>query len=363
MSAGGALRDVAWEACLLEPRRDAALEREVRRAIGAVPFGVPYFTPVPWIVRAIVGFGQPRLVHVDPVLADLVGMVVGQDNSCRYCYATQRTLMRLQGYSERRILQLEDDWNRARFAPRERAALEFARLLSRGIGLDARAAHATLTTAGWHERALPELAFLAAAHVFLNRVHTLPAIPPQRMERMSTHWALRWVSPVTRLVLRSYQERGVPETLGADGAAGPFAYVVRALDGLPVARALRSILDDAFASGALPAGARALVFATVARGLSDAPAEREARRLALEAGLSAAELDRVLTHLGAPELGAVERLAVPFARETVRCRPVEIQRSARTLHAQIPADAFLDLIGIAALANAVTRLSLALATG
>ena len=104
------LQDVEWEACLLEPRRDPAFERDVRREGGMVPPMLAYFASCPWVARSIATFNEHRigLVEIDFTLADLIGLVVAQDNSCRYCYATQRALLRVQGHSERRIRQIED---------------------------------------------------------------------------------------------------------------------------------------------------------------------------------------------------------------------------------------------------------------
>jgi hypothetical protein len=52
-------------------------------------------------------------------------------------------------------------------------------------------------------------------------------------------------------------------------------------------------------------------------------------------------------------------MVVPFARETIRYRPVQVQRHARQLAAALERGQLVELIGIAALANAVSRLCLA----
>ena len=48
-------------------------------------------------------------------------------------------------------------------------------------------------------------------------------------------------------------------------------------------------------------------------------------------GLKEATLAQVLTHLDAPELDPIERLLVPFARETIWYEPAPMQRRARRL--------------------------------
>src|SRR5512145_2072902 len=132
-----ALRNVEWEACVLEPRPDAELESYVRRTLGSVPSAVPYFTASPWLVRAMASlsyFGSP-LVHLDYTFADLVGLVVSQDNSCRYCFAVQELMMRVHGYSLERLRRLEQDFLEAEIDPRQKLALDFARRISRASPL------------------------------------------------------------------------------------------------------------------------------------------------------------------------------------------------------------------------------------
>src|SRR2546427_4559442 len=106
-----ALTDIEWEACLLEPTRDRELERSVRKTFGTMPPMAAYFLPCPWIVRAIVTFdaSQLALAYTGAELARLIGLVVSQDNSCRYCYAASRALLKIMGLPEPRIRQLEQD--------------------------------------------------------------------------------------------------------------------------------------------------------------------------------------------------------------------------------------------------------------
>ena len=90
-----ALQHVAWEPCLIEPRSDRALEDYARRKLGVPQPMIRYFVDCPWLARALVDlhpeFGL--LVHLDLHLADLISLVVSQENSCRFCYAAQRALL------------------------------------------------------------------------------------------------------------------------------------------------------------------------------------------------------------------------------------------------------------------------------
>ncbi len=356
-----ALRDVEWEACLLEPMRDPALEKFVRQEMGGVPPIVPYFAVCPWIVRSLMAINQyrVRLVHVSFALADLIGLVVSQENSCRFCYATQRVLLRAQGLPERRIRQLEDDFAATRLDPRERAALDFARRISRCSPHPSGADRAALGRAGWSEEAIKELAFVVTAHVYFNIVATIPALPVERLERMSRTWLLGLLAPLFGRRIRAHQIRGARQVLPPQLGTEPYAGLVQSLDGLPAARALRRVLDEAVQSPLLPARAKALVFAVVARGLGCPRSEAEARRQLEALAMDAGEIQEALAHLGSPGLDAIEAMVVPFARETIRYRPVQVQRRARELSAALDRAQLVELIGITALANAISRLCLA----
>ena len=70
------------------------------------------------------------VVRIDPNLVDQAGLVVSQDNSCRFCFAVQRAFLRVLGMSEKRISRLVQDLLTGDFSPRERAALDYARRIS-----------------------------------------------------------------------------------------------------------------------------------------------------------------------------------------------------------------------------------------
>jgi len=53
---------------------------------------------------------------------------------------------------------------------------------------------------------------------------------------------------------------------------------------------------------------------------------------------------------------------VPFARETVRYQPLAIQRRTRELARELSIEEVIEAAGVAALANAVGRLSVLLET-
>lgn len=353
------LHEIEWEECLLEPRRDAQLEREARRAMGLVPPFVRLFAPCPWIARSILhgNFRRDQLVHVDLALADLIFLAVSQDNSCRYCYTAQRSILRVLGFEEERIQRLEVASSSPEADPHDRLALDFARRISRANPPPSRAERAALVGAGCADEAVKEIAYVAASTVMSNRLTTLPALPMETAEP-DRLWYVKLLRPLLARRLRS--RRGQPERLRPELKSGPYAYVTLQLDGLPAARVLREVLDQAFESPILPLRAKALIFAVVARGLDSGRAEDEAKGLLASIDLDAAGAEEVLAHLASPKLDAIEAALVPFARETIRYRSSDIQRRARKLREGLSVEQFLEVVGIVALANAVCRLSLVL---
>src|SRR5437762_582709 len=138
---------------------------------------------------------------------------------------------------------------------------------------------------------------------------------------------------------------------------GPCAAVVAALDGSPAAGVLRRAIDGAWASGVLPRRTKTLMLGVIARALGCAHGEREARRFLAAEGLAPGQLDEILANLGSPQLDAREARLVPFARETVRYQPAAIQRRMRELAHGLTAEEIVEAVGVAALANAVCRMS------
>jgi AhpD family alkylhydroperoxidase len=355
-----ALADVEWDACVLEPRRDRELEAYVRRGLGTVPSTIAYFAPVPWVVRSMTEMSPMTspMLHVDSVLADLIGLVVSQDNSCRYCFGVQRLMLLVHGLPDARIRKLEQGFLDAEIDPGAKSALDFARRLSRAAPLAAASDTAALRAAGWRSEGIRELAFHSVFNVYMNRLISAAAIPFAPVEGLADFWLIRLLAPALRIAMRRREKRARARAalLPPERARGPFAYLVGALDGLPAARALRETLDAALASPLLPKRAKALIFAVIARGLDDPLAARGASELLAECGFTDEWAEPVLTHLGSPELDPIESALVPFARGTIRGRPVQLQQRTRALLDVLSPEQLIEAVAVSALANAVTRL-------
>src|SRR6516165_1743685 len=156
---------VAWEACLVEPHPEYGL-----------------------------------LMYLDQNVADLLTLVVSQENSCRFCYAVQRALLWGLGMSEDRIQRLEQELSTSP-APRTVAAIAFGRSQSRTGPAGAWDARQALHRAGFSDEEIKEIAFTTAATDLLNRACTIPAIPVRPVERMPDQLRMRLLRPLIKRIL------------------------------------------------------------------------------------------------------------------------------------------------------------------
>lgn len=355
-----ALAGVEWEACALEPKPAPEMERWARQLLGHDFLAVRYLSACPWVARTAVLLDESLvpLLHVDVRRYRYVSLVVSQDNSCRFCYAASRGLLKILAVPEVEIQALEQD-----LLTRDDAALNqelaFVRRVSRADPIPA-AEFRALIASGYSVDYACELAFVAAAMTFLNRIATLPALPLEPIEEVVNGWAVRLFRPIIAWRLRKVV---APRTTDqpAYEPNRPYAYLVAALGHLPLKGTLAAMLRGAWDSQALPVRAKALVFAVVARGLACPISESEATRLLLAEGLTTEAVAGLLANLSSPELSPLENALVRFARETIWYRPAQVQRSARALRAELSDEQFVELIGVASLANALCRLSVVLA--
>jgi alkylhydroperoxidase family enzyme len=351
------LLDVEWLDPLVERERNRELERYVKQEAGRVPPHTRYFGACPWIMRADIDF-DIGCEHIGR-LADLIYLTVSRDNSCRFCYGGARLFMRMAGMSEAQIELLEQEVETARLEPRVLRALDFARRVSRSNPPPGDAERKELLDHGYGEAAIRELALFAGVVIFHNRVNTLLALPPRTAERIAHSWWGGLLRFQFRTALRRLASAPEPALRVAEADSGPYAGLTNALGALPHARVLRRTLDAAWASPHLPPRARALIFAVIARGLGSAGAEREACRLLVAEGMAQDEIAASLANLASPELDATEARILPYVRETIWYQPAAVQRRGRALGEQLGHAVLLETVGVAALANMVCRIALA----
>jgi uncharacterized peroxidase-related enzyme len=336
------------------------LAAEVKKRTGGVlPAWATHTTAVPWVALACARITEKRMAHMPLALGDLIALVVSQDNSCRYCYGATRMVLKILGYRDDQVDRIERDLHRSDLSQPEQVALEFARKVSHANPRPTAVDRDALLRAGYSPAAVAEVAYTAAFVGFPNRIASLFALPPERFERMVDHPFVRLIRP---LVARRLRGRRVPPVPLPQPNTGPCADVIAALDGSPAAHVVRTVVDDAIASPILPRRTKLLMLGVIGRALGCDHAEAEARNGLAPDGFTPADVEEVLANLGSPKLDRRDALLVPFARETVRYQMAAIQRRTRDLARELPVEEVIEAAGVAALANAVGRLSVLLET-
>jgi hypothetical protein len=138
----------------------------------------------------------------------------------------------------------------------------------------------------------------------------------------------------------------------------PFERITRPLAGHAASYMLHQALTSAFESPVLARRTKLLLFAVVARMLECRFCAPEAARLLQDEGFEAAEVEACLASLASPRLDPTETAILEWARETVRYQPTTIQKRTRALRERIGAQAALEAVGLAALANATVRIAM-----
>jgi AhpD family alkylhydroperoxidase len=353
------LSDIQWNEPILPVAHDAAWEAELKRR-GVQALDVDRrVAPVRWLREAAYEATTFLPVTLPERLYRIGNMVTAQENACRYCYGANRAYMKVLGYSESFIRQVERDAQLAELDAKDRAFIAFCRSLARSRPRPAAAELAALREVGYTPAQTGEMAFAISAGCFYNRVSTLIACPPeQKFERMA-NGPFRWLLPVAMQVMKMLGPRKVVAAPldRAELEAGPFGMVLAPLAGLRAGRLMKAALDGAFEPSALSPIAKAMIFAVVARTLGCPHCEAAATRLLRDEGLSPAEIDSALATLRSPRLAPREAGILAWARDTVYYEPSSIQRKSRALGEELGADALLEAIGVASLANATVRLA------
>jgi alkylhydroperoxidase family enzyme len=355
------MREIKWETPLLELKRSPAFERRFRRETGRPANLASYFAGIPWVEDAAVDFNvnAGKLVVLDPQLAGLIGMIVSQDNSCRFCFAETRAFLRILGMPESRISKLEQDLLTEEFNAQERAALDFARHFSRSNPAPTASDVDKLRDSGFDDLQIIEIASVASIYVFFNRVTTFFALPPHEIEALPDRWFVRMLRPLIAYLLTRSGNTAPREALSVSDREGIFSRVVVGFDGLPMARSLRRAIDGMWRSEVLTRRTKGLVIAVIARALACADTEKEATDLLYDEGLSGEQVGEALAHLTSPMLDPTERLMLSFARETVWYEPARVQPQRRELMTTLSREEFVELVAVASLANVICRLGAA----
>jgi alkylhydroperoxidase family enzyme len=336
---------------------DPAWEKE--SPTGKATTVAQYLTPVRWLLKAEELIEARVTPNVPVALGALIGLVVAMDNSCRHCYGAFRSMLKIMGYSEALIRKLEETLAENKLTNKEKAALEFARKISRSAPRPSESDLQELTAVGFSAIEIAEIAYLAGKNACGNRLATLLALPPDPLEEVEANWFTKLQRPFTRKDFRESVSRVLSVPYPA-GYSGPGRGILEALKGSPVCAALATILSGAWNSTITTRRVKALIFAVVARGLSCDTCEAEAAQALRGEGWTDAEIEHLLTYLASEKLDPFEQRVLLFARETVRYQTRRLQQLAQDFARGLERDVLLEIIGLIAYANGLARMSIML---
>jgi AhpD family alkylhydroperoxidase len=353
-----------WDECLLAPVKDRNIESWLRTEAGTAPEWTRYVLSSPWFARLAVhlDYDDRKVAALDNDLAMRVLLVVSQENSCRYCYAMVRMMLRLHGLNETRMRELESRLLLVRELPPDvAAAVRFARILNRGNPLDSAAEYQTLIRSGFRDEQILQLVWLILCMGVMNRLITTIAPAPAFLESASSHWALDIVRPLAGWVMaRLPRARLMKEP---EEAVLPFLQPLqKRYAGTLVEPVVRLALKGLWEESPLSIREKLLIFATVTEGIDCDPCRVEVNRLAAEAGIDPVDLKLMVSHLEKSGLSLRERLMLEYARESLWYEPQRLQRRAKAVHAQTGRTDLVEMLAVVALANMLVRMSAILGT-
>ncbi len=320
--------------------------------------------PEPLVPMSVIAERAPWLkpddmlmAYAPPRLIDVASLVTSQENSCRFCYGATRAGMRIAGYSDEQIADLEREVELADELTRE--VVIVARKLARSNPRPVRAELAGLAERGLNGNVIAEIVFAIASTCYANRVSTFLALPPQRaFERMAETWTGRLIGSIVARGAGGLARRVRPTEPVA--ATGFFAPLILQLPDAPLAGWFARLVDQAFRSGGLNRRTKLLMLAVIARTMECRFCE-EAARCDLEGeGLSRDGFDRIIGTLSSPELGPQDGRLLDWARETVNYETGKIQKLTRSLAGEVGVEVLLEAVGTAAVSNTAVRLAMLL---
>lgn len=350
------IRMTAWEKPLFPIAPvPPALQADVKRIFGSVPADFGTFAHVPWVARSTARVFAKRFSFAPIPLLELAGLVTAQENACRYCYGSQRAIIRVLGYREADLDRLERDRQLDAHGPLERAVLDFARALARSNPRPAGPELDALRKLGFTTEQIAEIAGAVCGSCYINRISTFVALAPLTdFERMPDKLVVRLLAPVFKRLFTS-KHHAPPPPISWNGPCAP---VVAALGRTWAAVDLSEDLAESWDSPHLSKRAKAAILAVIARTLGCEDCDAEACRVLASEGVAESAAGEGLRTLHPDWLDPAERDVVAWARDTVRYEPAEMQRRTRALAAKVGPEKTLEAIGHASLANRIVRLGM-----
>ncbi|MCL6265224.1 carboxymuconolactone decarboxylase family protein [Flagellimonas myxillae] len=352
------INEIEWGDPTISVFHDAEWEAEIKADIGQIPDIHTRTSRSPWLRRTVLKWPRYEAQEFPTKLADICGLVAAQENACRYCYGVAKSWMRLWGYSEKMIKNIEHNVQLADMNEKERAFIRFCRNLSRSNPRPPKKDREELLRLGYSPMAVAEMAFVIVNHCFMNRVCTFISAPPMAsLERLPNSLLGKIFRPLIGKKLRSI---GWTESTNIEGDPESFPGVVQKLIGLPAAKAMHDALNGALESDTLSRKLKVLMFAVVANTLNCEFCMAETHDMALNCGFSEEEFKTALATLSSSHLNEKEESLLAWTRETIHFQNASIQSRVRELTQEVGEPMMLEAIGVASLANSTVRLAVLL---
>jgi AhpD family alkylhydroperoxidase len=325
-----------------------------------VPSIVPYLAPHAWGDRPFLFLMNPALQAIDERLSSQICFVVARDNACRFCYGSFRTFLRVAGYSDAALDQLEQELHLDNSDRAHRSALHFAVEISQGRFGEGTTA-ATLREQGYGDTAIREIAGVAVLSTLINRLATMLAAPlSEDTEALIGQWYFDVLRPVLRLLLDGWQRTRPPlvPPLRHDDVDGPFAPWTGRLVGTNVGHHVHSVVAQwTQDESALPLRTKLLILAVVARGLHCGVLETRAADLLVgRCGLARRDVESAVSHLRGTAVDDRDAALLRLARESIRYEAGRIQTTVRERTQSLSRAETIDAVATLGLSNALARL-------
>src|SRR4030095_3852695 len=112
---------------LLPAVSDPAWEKEVVRRFGFASNMAAFLTPFRGLMEAEQLVEARVTPSISVPLRAFISMAVAMDSSCRHCYGAFRSMLKILGYPEGLMRELEQSFAANQLTNKEQAALDFAR--------------------------------------------------------------------------------------------------------------------------------------------------------------------------------------------------------------------------------------------